>query len=147
MKPSDWIAVIGVALILLFPKANVAGLGSKVPTKPAPAAELQSLLAPVKTLLASHPQNAEFAAFSLAAADALQRDAGQVVKTPAVLASFNASAVRLRFTGTFQQANGLSAAIDEAMLKWVGAKAEALTPERTRKAVEFYQGLAWAAGG
>ena len=117
------------------------------PAMPAPAAELQTLLAPVQKMLADHPQREPFAACALAVADSVERDAGVVISTPTILAEFNADALQLRGKGKFASVPGLGAAIDAAMLSYVGKSADPLTADRTKRAVEFYRGLAWAATG
>ena len=141
MKATDLAAIALVVLLIWNPA--IPSL-EKTPPAPVVSAELRSLLAPVKTMLADHPQRHEFAAWSAASADTIERDAGQTITTPATLAKYNTVAAGLRFAGRFLAVAGLADVVNKSMLQWVGKEADPLTADRTKRAIEFYRGLCWA---
>lgn len=141
-KLTDLLAVLLVVVAIVFPKLK----HESQPNTPAPSAELQAVLAPVKALLIGHPQAASIASFATAIADTLERDGGNVITTPTMLGEFNARAVSLRGGGRFQAVPGLADALNAALLKWIGSSADPLDAARRAKVVEFYRAIPWAAG-
>jgi len=112
-----------------------------------PSTELRILVEPVKTILAVHPQRADFAAFCKTTAETLEKGGTALIGTAEALRDYNTRAVTARFKDVFTKAPGLAEAMNKAMLGWVGAQTGALTPERFAKAVECYKAFVWAAGG
>lgn len=110
-----------------------------------PPAELQEAVAPVRTALAGAPGRDAFAAWCLAAADCIERDAGGAIRTAEALRAFNARAVELRFLQKWDPPAGLAEAMDRAMLAWVGPKPGELSVERRDRAIACYRAFAWAA--
>ena len=143
------IVALAVGLGLVFEpqiRPYLPGRTATTVVDPPPAA-LQQLVAPIQPMMTNHPQKAEYREYCLAAANTIQRDGGQILKTAADLSKFNEFMTAFRFRNDFQATKGLADAMNEAMLQWVGKKADALDAERRSKAVQCYQAFAWAAGG
>ncbi len=141
-KTSDWLFVVALA-VLIVPRLGLSDGGTPTPTIPEPSAELKSLCGPVTAKLQGHAQAGELAAFYLAYADVLKRDAGEkIVKTTARLRTHNQRSVTLRFQGAFSKVPGLALAIDAVLVAHLGTKVADLDYAR---ATEAMTALAWAA--
>lgn len=140
------VRAIGLAAAAIAAAAIVvSGIRLGGPSTAAPEEALQAAVAPIRTALTGDSGRDAFAAWCLAAADCLERDAGGVIASAEALRAFNGRAAELRFLRKWEPPAGLAEAMDRAMLAWVGEEPGALSEERRARAVACYRAFAWAA--
>jgi hypothetical protein len=124
------------------------GVGRRTDLVATPTAEVQKLVAGVRSLAGKNLQRRELGAYYAALADCVRRDGQgqQRIKTPAIFRDVNNLATTLRFQAALERTPGLAAAIDAAIMEGVGPKAGELDAARRGRIVELLDGIAWACG-
>ena len=114
-----------------------------------PAPELQSLVAPVRTLAVAKPDAAKaLAPYWSAGADVLRRDASIVTTTgQARQAKVDADALYLQRTPLVGSLPGLSAATDTVLAQSVGLEDKPLDAVTRARLADTFDAISWALGG
>lgn len=116
---------------------------------PAPPSDLQSIVAPIKTLSASKPDAAaQLAGYWLAGADVIRRD-GMILQSTGQLrlAKLRADQLYLQRSPLVGSFPGIGAATDAALSQAVGLDDAAITPASRERIAGTFDAIAWALGG
>lgn len=147
MKPTTYVAV------LLIVAGAVAAWRKPVdrpqPDANGPDAATRAIVANVREILAGHPEDGkQLAAFYLALADVIQRDAGQVIKDMADVREVNRRAGLLMFQRTQLQGKypGLGAAIEAALSQLIGMDNVPVDDANRGAVTAAFRAIAWACG-
>ncbi len=147
MKPTTYVAV------LLIVAGAVATWRKPVerptPDANAPDAATRAIVANIREILAGHPEDGkQLAAFYLALADVIQRDAGQVIKDMADVREVNRRAGLLMFQRTQLQGKypGLGAAIESALSQLIGMDNVPVDAANRGAVIAAFRAIAWACG-
>ena len=147
MKPTTYVAV------LLIVAGAVAAWRKPVdrptPDANAPDAATRAIVANIREILAAHPEDGkQLAAFYLALADVIQRDAGQVIKDMADVREVNRRAGLLMFQRTQLQGKypGLGAAIESALSQLIGMDNVPVDDASRGSVLAAFRAIAWACG-
>ena len=147
MKPTTYVAV------LLIVAGAVAAWRKPVdrptPDANAPDAATRAIVANIREILAAHPEDGkQLAAFYLALADVIQRDAGQVIKDMADVREVNRRAGLLMFQRTQLQGKypGLGAAIESALSQLIGMDNVPVDAANRGAVIAAFRAIAWACG-
>ena len=109
-----------------------------------PSAELQQAVAPLRAVLATHPQRQRIAAFFLECADEVA--ANPQLATLEQIRAFNAKAgaAMVRRAGA---AEGLGKLLSESLKSVAGDEPVAVDANLRSKIADWYRAVAWAAAG
>ena len=147
MKPTTYVAV------LLIVAGAVAAWRQPAdrpePNANAPDAATRAIVANVREILTGHQEDGQrLAAFYLALADVVERDAGQVLRDVADVREANRRAGLLMFqrTGVQGKYPGLSAAVESALTELIGLDNVPLDEAKRKNVVAAFRALAWACG-
>ena len=149
MKTSTIIAVILIAIGVIFILRPNSDGPTPTPNIDAPSVANQQIVAPITRLLnnsRSHRQAGILAAFYLEASETIRRDGNneRIIKTKNHLRTFCERTATLRFQGIFKSVPGLAATIhgkDGALSKILGLEAGMLDHNKTADALHA---IAWA---
>lgn len=111
----------------------------------APSPELQSLVAPLATIITDKADAEKTAQFFTDFADVVERDS-DVIKTTKDLRDgyVRAETLMLQRTDMVGKYPGFGAAKDEVLAEAIGLDQVTLTPEKRTKAVDVFNAMAWA---
>ena len=118
-------------------------------TAPTPSAELQALVAPVKSLAATNPAAAKaWAALYLAGADVIRRDSTRLASPGAArTAKIVADELFLQKTPNVGVIPGMSERTNQVLSQYVGTADKPMTDSDRRRLAESFEAIAWALGG
>lgn len=133
--------VLTIAGILYYAKNQPA---TPSPAPAAPSAELQTLVAPVRTALAGHQDRQKIAAFFRECA--VEVRANQQLATVEHIRLFNekAGAAVVRRVGNV---TGLGGILNQGLKSITGDDPIAVDPVMRERIALWYEAVAWAAGG
>ena len=147
MKPTTYVAVL---LIVAGAVAAWRQPASRPEPNPnAPDAATRAIVANVREILSGHQEDGKrLAAFYLALADVIQRDAGQVIRDMADVREVNRRAGLLMFQQTDLQGKypGLGDAIEAALAQLVGMDNAPLDDAKRKTVIAAFRAIAWACG-
>lgn len=114
-----------------------------------PTAELQAIVAPIRSLAASKPDAAlALAGYWAAGADTVRRDASVIGTTGQLRAAkIRADQLYLQSSPLVGSLPGIGAATDTALAQSVGLDDAAITPASRQRIADTFAAIAWALGG
>jgi hypothetical protein len=147
VKPTTYVALLLIVVGALAAWRKPAD--RPTPDANAPDASTRAIVANIREILAGHPEDGrQLAAFYLALADVIQRDAGQVIKDMADVREVNRRAGLLMFQRTGLQGKypGLGAAIEAALSQLIGMDNVPVDDANRGAVTAAFRAIAWACG-